>query len=244
MTPEAEAAVQSAVRDLVRLRNRNGIFYVSLPLVCHEGSSVTVRVDQTSFGFRVSDAGFAFREVEDMGAGKVFTKTAKRFAEALDVHIADRILFTDVTREELERGIMDVGLASWRTIERIAEHAFDDDEGTLSSELTTRLTALFGEPNVKPEPDVLGQSTTSWPMTAVVTQHGHSTVFQAVSAHPHSINKAATAFHDISRLDSAPKIVAFVRSKAALGTKLTLLAPARVIEAGQDDGVLERASAA
>jgi hypothetical protein len=244
MSRETEAVVEATVKDLVRTQKRSGVFYISLPLICHEGSSVTVRVDQSAGGFRVSDAGFAFREVEDMGGGKSFAKTARRFVEALDINLAGRILFVDVPPSELERGIMDVGIAVWRTIEKVAESAFDDDEGSLSSELTARLVTLFGEPNVKPEPDVLGQSTTPWPMTALVTRHGQSTVFQAVSAHPHSINKAATAFHDIACLEDPPKVVAFVRKKAAFGTKLALLSPARVVEADQDDITLQRASAA
>ena len=69
-------------------------------------------------------------------------------------------------------------------------------------------------------------------------------MFHAVSNHPNAVFKTSTAFHDLANLDNAPKLVAVVRDKAALGSRLALLAQAgRVIEGEQPDEVYLRAVA-
>jgi hypothetical protein len=69
-------------------------------------------------------------------------------------------------------------------------------------------------------------------------------VFQAVRNNGNSINKASTAFRDLSDLTVPPQLVAVVQSKEAIGPKLTLLAPARVLEEGQPDEVYREAARA
>jgi len=68
-------------------------------------------------------------------------------------------------------------------------------------------------------------------------------VFQAVSPYANSIYKASTAFRDLGALDHPPKLIAVVRDKLALGNKLALLAPGRVIEQQQGDDLFQKVAA-
>jgi hypothetical protein len=242
--PANDKTVEDAVRELVRTERIDGAVYVNLPMLYPDGSFVTVRVDRGAGGFRVSDAGFAYREVEDIAGPRSFRRTANRIAEANDVVVGERLIYVNATMETLERAICDVADASWRVVDAVAQKAFDEDEVGLSEELSVRLKRVFGDEHVKDGAELVGNSTTTWPVTALVDRHGTAVVFQAVSDNSNSINRASTAFRDLSTLGvRAPKLVAYVRSKQALGSKLSLLAPARVVEEAQSNEYLEKAAA-
>lgn len=243
LSESAEQAVEAAVRDLVRARRANGALYVNLPMLYPDGSFVTVRIDHSASGVRVSDAGFAYREADDVGAARSFRRTANRLVEETDVQVGDRLLFMDASIGTLERAICDVAEVSWRVANVISARALEEEDVALSEELSVRLRAIFGDANVVAGADIVGSSTTVWPVTALVTVDGSPIVFQAVSDHANSINRASTAFRDLSTLDKAPRLVAFVRSKAALGSKLALLAPGKIVEEGQGNDNLARAAA-
>lgn len=243
ISADAQEAVEAAVRDLVRTRRTNGALYVNLPMLYPDGSFVTVRIDHSAAGVRVSDAGFAYREADDVGAARSFKRTAKGFIDETSVQIGDRLLFSDASIDTLERAICEVAEVSWRVANVISARALEEEDVQLSDELATRLKAIFGDENVEAGAEVVGNSTTVWPVTALVKKDGSPIVFQAVSDHANSINRASTAFRDFSTLDRPPRLVAFVRSKAALGSKLALLAPSRIVEEAQGNDNLARAAA-
>ena len=81
-------------------------------------------------------------------------------------------------------------------------------------------------------------------MTAVVTFMASTTAFQAVGNHANSVFRTDAAFDDLAALDVPPKLVAVVKDKKALGTRLALLDRAgRVIDEEQPDDVYRRAAA-
>ena len=63
-------------------------------------------------GFRVSDAGFTYRELEAIGAERSFPRVAKAAAERESVAKNRRVIFVDVSAEDLTRAICDVAAAS------------------------------------------------------------------------------------------------------------------------------------
>jgi hypothetical protein len=229
-----DKAVNEAVSDLVRCKRVNGTFYVNLPLVYPDGSYVTVRLDQVEGGIRVSDAGFAFRQVEEVGAGRSFSRTAAKIAETFDVDTAKRAVFVVVDLEQLNRAIIDVAVASWTIADTICSKVHEEDE-QLQEDLKVRLQKIFGPLKVRDEAKIIGVSANEWDVSAVVNSGKHDTVFQAVANHPSSIYKASTAFRDISGIKKPPKLVAVVRNKKELGQKISLLTPATVIEDVQSD---------
>lgn len=243
MSQEIEAVVRSALADLVRVKRVNGGFFVNLPMLYPDGSCVTIRIDQIASGLRVSDNGFAYREADDVGHARSFRRTARSVAESKAVEVSDRMIYSDVSQEELFGAICEVAEVSWRVADHICERAFDEDEVVLSEELNDKLVKLFGEPNVSIDTQLLGASTTEWKVSSIVNSGGHKTVFQAVTPFANSIYKASTAFRDLAALDTPPKLIAVVRSKAALGNKLALLAPSRILEQSQADESFFKAAA-
>jgi|SRR5215213_1155931 len=240
---EVEQATEKVARELVRARRAHGALFINLPLLYPDGSHVTVRIDQGATGVRVSDSGFAYREVEDIGSARAFRRVANKIADATGVTVGERAIYTDGDMETLERCICDVASASWRVVESFWERAFEEDEEELSDELNARLRTIFGEKNVEEGGKLTGASTTVWPVSALVTVEGAPAAFQAVSDNANSINRASTAFRDLSTLERPPKLVAFVRSKAALGPRLGLLAPGKVIEETQPNELIKKAAA-
>lgn len=235
--------VESVARDLVRVREIDGSFFVNLPIIYPDGSFVTVKVDKTAGGIRVSDAGFAYREADDLNAGRSFTRTANRVAEETGVTVANKAIFVDADIGSLERAICDVAETSWRVASAISARVFEEEDVELSEELTSRLKKVFGKQNVHEGERIVGQSTTEWLVSAVVSIDAHKAVFQAVSDHPNSIYRTSTAFRDLSQTESGLRLVAFVRSKAGIGPKLSLLVPGKIIEESQADEFFRRAAA-
>ncbi len=237
-----DSAVQELARDLVRSERVNGVWYVNLPMSYPDGSFVTVRIDPTSGGVRVSDAGFAYREADRLEAGESFGRVAKSIAGHLEASVADRTVFVVAEVDGLERAVMDVAEASWKIADKISSRVWDRDEERLPEPLRARLAALFGADRIEESANILGASTSNWNVSAVVRFSDHKAVFQAVSNNANSINKASTAFRDLSTLQSPPKLIAVVGSKSEIGVKLPLLYPAQIIEEGQPDELFLKAA--
>lgn len=238
-----EQAVEAVARDMVHVRRVNGAVFLNLPMFYPDGSHVTVRVDRTASGMRVTDAGFTYREAADIGVTKqAFGRVVNKLAESAGVSVEDRALFTEANEATLERSVYDVAEVSWRAVHVFYERAFEEEETQLSDDLTARLKAVFGN-KVEVDAKVVGTSTTEWPVTAMVELGGTPVIFQAVTGNSNSINRASTAFRDLSTLDDPPRLVAFVRSKAALGSRLALLAPGKVLEEAQPNDYFIRAAA-
>lgn len=242
ISEDVERIVRSTAHDLVRLERINGAFFLNLPLLYPDGSFVTVRIDQMPQGIRVSDAGFAYREAEDVDAGRSFKRTANKVAEVTGVSVGAKTLSLEVPIYDLHRAILDVAETSWRVADHICQKVFDEDEDELSEALSERLIGLFGAPNVSHVP-ITGASNNEWLVSATVAYQGHKVIFQAVGEHANSVYKASTAFRDIANLAHPPRLVAVVKSKEAMGPKLSLLAPARVVEEAQPDDLFRKAAA-
>lgn len=236
-------SVEKTVGNLVRAQQIRETFFINLPMVYPDGSFVTVRIDPVRSGAIVSDAGFAYREVEDIGASRSFTRTANRIAESFRVEVANKAICTTVGFDELERAICDVAGASWHVVSSIYEKQPDEIEAELADALTARLISVFGADRVFEGDKLVGSSTTEWPISATVIVGGHRAAFQAVSDHPNSIYRTSTAFKDIASLGKEIRLIAFVKSKEAIGSKLQLLAPGKVIEIGQSDDIIQKVAA-
>jgi hypothetical protein len=237
-----ENLVLAAVNDLVHLQRVDGAFFVNLPMVTPDGSFVTVRVEQAPGGVRVSDNGFAYREAEDVGMHRSFTRAANRLAAENGVEVRNRAICIEVALPQIHRAICDVAEVSWKVMDHVCRRAFDDDEEDLAGDLTDRLKSIFGE-KVSPSEHIVGTSTTEWQVSALVRFPDHFAVFQAVSKQPNSVYRASTAFRDLAGLEQPPRLIAFVRDKEEIGKRLSLLAPGKVIETSQPSELLYKAAA-
>ena len=181
---------QSIATRLVSAQHWQDASFINLPLVYPSGSLVSVRLSPSRGGVRVSDAGFAYRELESFGVERSFPKTAASVAEDFDVEVGKRSIFIDVPQEDVERAILDVSAASRTVAERILSNVDDVDVSDLAGTLLTRLEQLFPK-SIEVEPKVIGKSSTEWKMTALAVVDGHSTIFQAVTNYAASVYRPA-----------------------------------------------------
>ncbi len=232
--PVSEIASAIAPR-LVTVRSWGDASFLSLPMVYPSGAFVTVRLTHVSGGVRVSDSGFAYRELESFGVGRSFSRTARSVSQRFDLSVGKRSIFVDVPNEDVERAVLEVGAASRDVAEQIVDRALKEAEADISEILQEKLSRIFPD-MVDFDSKVLGASSTEWEVSALTRVDGHTTVFQAVSNYPVAVYKASTAFHDISALDRPPNLVSVVASKKDMGSNLSLLAQAgKVIEIDMDD---------
>jgi hypothetical protein len=244
MPNEPIAEIRSAVSELVTAKRANDSVFINLPLFFPSGAAATVKIEPVSVGYRVSDNGFAYRELESIGAERSFGRTSSAIAEQDKIERNRRVVYVDVPADELSRAISDVGIASWRIVDKIFSDWVEEDQSDLESLLTDKLVSLFGDPNVRVAEKIRGTSSSEWALSAVVHTGRKVAAFQAVSNHPTSIFRTNSAFHDIAATNKPPALIAVVRDLKALGPRLSILSQAgRVIQEDQPDDIFRRAAA-
>jgi hypothetical protein len=235
--------VESAVADLVSVSHWGDASYVNLPLTMPSGTPATVRVSIVEGGFRVDDGGFAYREIDQIGFSRSFPSEAKKAAEREGLSFDRRLIYAECSWSELARRICDVGAASFDLADRVVRRAVDREEAELEDSLRERLERVFGYAHLDDSQEIAGSSSIRWNVSAIVRVERDVIIYQAVSPHANSINKASTAFHDLLQLPRPPHRVAVVKDKDQLGARLTLLAQAgRVIQSDQPDDVYRAAA--
>jgi hypothetical protein len=229
-------------RALVDVRHQRGAAFISLPVMYPSGSLSVVRVDaHHEGGFLVSDAGLGFEEADLMGAGRLFTHSAAAVATKAGVRF-DRQVFSICVREEQLLGAVTTIAACSQDAVRLAAFRLDEQKKSDAADrLCERLYRLFTPANVERGATVLGASNTPWTVTALVRADGRQAVYEPVSEHANSVASALTKFVDLNQLEVPPSRIAVVRSKQALGTRLSLIATAaNVVEEGISDQTLAR----
>ena len=242
--PDTSDPIEDALKELVSTQRSRETVFINLPMFFPSGSAATVAVSKTRDGYRVSDHGFAYRELEAIGAERSFSRTAGAFMEAASVEKDRRQIFVIVPSDEIGRAISDVGTASWRVVNKVYDDRREaEDEIILEDDLTAKLISLFGEPRVKVGQKPRGSSGTEWNVSAIVETDDKKVIFQAVSSHAGSVYRANSAFHDLASIKNAPRLVAVVNSFEALGSRLGVLAQAgKVIEKSETPDAFIRAA--
>lgn len=237
-------AVEIAASELVRVSNWGSSSYVNLPLIMPSGSAATVRISLSEKGFRVDDGGFAFRELESIGAERSFPKTAAKYAAYEGLETDRRLIFTYATQNNLVRAICDVGTASFAVADEIYRRLGDEGAAEIEDYLRERLESIFRGIRIESDEEIKGASSHPWKVSAAIHMDSGLIVFQAVGNHPYSVYKASTAFHDLNELPAPPRCIAVVKDKEAMGLNLNVLAQAgRVIQGDQSDDTYRRAVA-
>ena len=101
--------------------------------------------------------------------------------------------------------------------------------------LFKKLGSIFGEEGFERDVTLIGASNHPWDVDAMIRGRNGNVVFNAVSPGYISVAGTAAKFHDLARLETAPKRVAVVNSKLDLGDWFGVIA-------GASDAVLEIAS--
>lgn len=121
-------AAQAVASQLVSARRWGDVTYINLPIIMPSGSAATVRIFAASGGYRVDDGGFAYRELESVGAEKRFTRTARKLAEPLGLAVNSRTISTIVEEGWLFGAVCDVGIASRDVVERVFSRLGGEEE--------------------------------------------------------------------------------------------------------------------
>ena len=67
---------ETVANDLLTVRHWGDSSFINLPIAYTSGTFVTVKIDRVHDGVRVSDGGFAYRELESIGVGKIILKNS------------------------------------------------------------------------------------------------------------------------------------------------------------------------
>jgi hypothetical protein len=239
-----QEAVAIAARQLMSVNVWAGAAYVSFPIFYPSGTSCVVKVEPDGSGFLVSDYGATFREVDHLGLGSGFTKSAKKFADEIGASVRDQEIICHATIDTLAMTMACIAQASSDLAAKMESRAGSSAEQQIQVELISRLERVFGKDAVKPDDPLVGQSAKEWNVDAVVYSGGRQIAFDFVRNNAQSVYAVAAKFHDIRAVERPPLAVAVVESKEALGVYHSLLTQAgRVIEAGQSDETFVRAAA-
>lgn len=242
--PTVASAASAAAAELVRVSHWGASSYITLPLFMPSGSAATVRISMAEHGFRIDDGGFAFREIEAIGAERSFPRTAARIASYEGLQTDRRLIFTYAAADQLARAIGDVGAASFAVADEIYRRVGDEGTSEIEDYLRERLETIFVGARIEPDEEIKGASAHPWRVTAAIHKDSGLIVFHAVGNHAYSIYKASTAFHDLNELPNPPRCIAVVKDKGALGVNLNVLAQAgRVIQGDQSDDTYRKAAA-
>ncbi len=242
LDPRVSDAVQSAMAELISCQSWGDSTFVSMPLYYPNGTPVTVKVEPSLRGFRVSDGGMIFRELEQIGAERYFGRNASTFAKEIDGIVLNRSIGLEITLDELAAAIADVADVACRMVSKIMSKVVGLGEAEIAEHLFERLKIVFGEGKVEKDFSIQAPSTKTWEVDAVVHLDGKDAIFHAVSNHHASVYSTSAMFHDIALKDRPPATTAVVRSKEELGPFYNILAQAgNVIEEADANNVYESA---
>ncbi|MQX37952.1 hypothetical protein [Roseospira navarrensis] len=217
--------------------------FIKTPLMYPGGSAVVVMIAQAPGGrYLVSDMGQAQDEADLMCAAPTFAHVAPRVAERNGVAFDRRAFFVvEVMREQLVGAVATIAGCSQEAVQITALKIAEARTNDAADLLYRRLAHVFTPARVARDAEIPGASTTRWHVTALVTVDGRPAVYDPVSSHPTAIAAAVTKYFDLAQLDTPPHRIAVVKSKAALGTRLGVIAgAARVVEDSVPDSTLER----
>jgi hypothetical protein len=97
--------------------------------------------------------------------------------------------------------------------------------------LLNRLDSAFGKPRVERDVIIRGSSLIDWEVSARVVNENVVSIFDYARNHRNSVSSTVAEFHDIARLEAAPRRVVSVRDYEIMGNFVGLLSQAaHVIE--------------
>lgn len=242
--PARNDVIETAARSLVHIADSHQGKTITLPIFYPSGTAVSIEVVNAGDHFVVTDDGLAYRELELVGAERLFKRNAEVVATQFGVTAGRRSLYHVASIEQLVGSMADVGAASAQIVYRIFERLAQRHDTAIAERLYGRLVDLFGENHVLADATISGASNHKWSVSALVHVDGKQIAFEAVSNHHSSVYSSATMFHDIALLEKKPTPIAVVENKSAMGEYIGILSQAaNVIEADAPDSVLVKLAA-
>jgi hypothetical protein len=235
-------------RQLVSAEHHTGRSFVRLPLLYPSGANVVVRVEGGENRFFVSDAGFGSQEADMMGASLIYARHGRAIAENAGVKFDNQAFFViEAERDQLPGAVVAIANCSHEATALAAYKLSERKSADDADALYERLIGIFPKSDVAKNVEIIGSSTTKWPIATLVKvpSTGRQAVFEPVTKHHTAVFSASTKFHDIALLEQPPVRVAVVRRKSEFGPWLGLLSQAAsVVDIEVSDVILTKAAEA
>lgn len=240
-------AVEEAVKKLVRIEEFIGATLVSMPVLYPSGASVMLEISGDHDQYFVSDRAGGYLEAELMGGQRIYAREAARAASGAGIGFDGRnMFFAEAQMSSLPAVMKVVAHCSQIAANSCALRMSEKIKSDIGQRLYERLVAVFSEPRVARDVEVVGASTHDWRVSAVVSGPHKKVVFDAVTPHPTSAVWTAAKFGDIARLDPPPSRVAVVSSRKDVGDMIGVISPSAtaIIELTASNDAFERLEAA
>jgi hypothetical protein len=208
------------------LETQAGVF-ISTPISYPSGASVVIMIEKSGDSFFVTDGGFGYQEAMMISASHSFVTVAQSLIKNTGVSFDRRSFFVaKATQEDLVPIVGAVANFSQRAvIETIFKH--DAKKADRDKEiLVSRLEYAFGVAKVSKDYEIRGASSVEWDVAAKVDAGNIVSIFDFAKPHKNSVVNAVAKFHDIARLENAPRRFISVANKNSMGEMLGLLSQA------------------
>lgn len=208
-----------------------GGWFIRTPLVYPSGTTVVVRIDGSKNRYFVSDIGAGYQEAMMINASLSYGAIARALIRDTAVSFDNRSFF--VAESEGDEVVDVVGAIANCSQRAVIETALkhearktDVDRATLIS----RLQSAFGSRIVEKDVGVRGASSVEWEVTArVISPTNVISLFDYARPHKNSVTSVAAKFHDIARLERAPRRIVTVRDQNEMGHYIGLLSQAATV---------------
>jgi len=241
MTDSAEIKlaipVENAIRELISVAHFQAGSIVNMPVLYPSGASVVLELTAQGDRVRVGDRGGGYQEAEYNNATRSYRSFAARAAADAGIQFNGRDIFVaDVPMDRIAGAMSVVACSSAQAAAFCAYKTVERHEKLAREALYDKLTAVFGVDGFLREVPMIGASNHEWRVDAAIKRDHAFTVFDSVSNVYVSAVGTAAKFHDLARIEFAPRRIAVVSSHADLGDWSGVIASAA-------DAVIELAAA-
>lgn len=211
-------SIDDAIRKLVSVQHFHAGSMVSMPVIYPSGASVVLEISAQAGRVRVCDRGGGYQEAEFSGATRSYGKFAVRAASDAGIQFDGRDIFVaDVPIDRVVGAMTLVASCSAQAAAFCALKVAERHERFAREKMFDKLAAVFGPDGFSRDVPMIGASNHVWPVDAVIRVDKAFTVFNSVSKAYISAVGTAAKFHDLARLEYAPRRIAVVSSHQDLG---------------------------
>jgi hypothetical protein len=204
---------EAVTNSLVTQANFAGSTIITVPLLYPSGSHACVQIALHGDRFFVSDLGYGYQESQLIGAEGIFTKNATLIGQKYGVKFDNQSFFVAESSESMLASV--VTIVSNCSVECASVAALKASEIRPKVEieqLQAKLDRIFGANSVEKNSDFIGSSSHKWPVAAKVTNGQQKILFDFVTPFHVSVVSTSAKFHDIARLDFAPRRISIVKN--------------------------------
>lgn len=222
------AIIDAVAQEIISTEHFGAGSIIKTPLTYPTGAGVVVEITQHQDRFFVTDMGRGFIESDSYaGIGSLYNRVATEMAAHAGIRFDNQAFFVaEASRDQLGGATTIIANCSAQSAMQAAMKANERRYAEDSDEIYMRLKQVFLPHEIDRNVDVVGASSHKWPVSNLVKHNGILSIFDPVRKHHNSVVNAVAKFHDIARLEMAPKRFAVVKNLEDFGDFANMLAQA------------------